>query len=155
MPALERALHDALARAGEEPVVLWLILDRLDSAPVPQGGARELLDELYATAARIDVLRIVLIGLPGAVPGIESALCEVETLAPPDAVDPSALEYSLGCLLTDRDLAPAAHEIARHASLALRIADLLREGDGTRNRLEHLSWLMSRAHLPTAGSWSS
>ncbi|MEZ5716237.1 MAG: serine protease [Paracoccaceae bacterium] len=153
LPALRLGLTELLRADPQNPMVLWLILDELDIVPIPQTGARELLDALYADAEAMRTLRVVLIGLDATLAGVDQATTRVEYLDHPDQVAAEALESCLGALMTQKRLAPAPDELKRHADLVTSMANLLQTMGTDGNRLERLSNVLSKVWLAAIRGW--
>lgn len=153
LPALRITLTALLRTDPAQPMVLWLIIDELDIVPIPQTGARELLDALYANAEAMRSLRVVLIGLNSALPGIDQATTRVEFLDHPDQVTPDALESCLGALMTERMLAPTPSELERQADLVTGVANMIQTMGASENRLERLSEVLAQVWLTAVRRW--
>ncbi len=153
LPALRQELTTLLRTDPAKPMVLWLMLHKLDIVPIPQTSARELLDALYAETETMPSLRIVLIGLNTALPGVDQALTRVEMTDHPDQVTTEALETCLGAMMADRMLAPAPVELKRQADLVNGVANMLQTLGDTKNRLERISDVLAKVWLPAAKKW--
>jgi len=62
----------------------WLVIDNLDSEPLPDAGVRLFLEALYTDIENIPNLRIVLIGLKTLPPGANTSLVQEEVINEPD-----------------------------------------------------------------------
>ncbi|MDX1784750.1 MAG: trypsin-like peptidase domain-containing protein [Roseovarius sp.] len=153
LPALRQALMALLRIDPAQTMTLWLIIDELDIVPIPQTGARELLDALYADAEAMRTLRVVLIGLDAALPGIDQAITRVEYMDHPEQVDPDALETCLGALMAEKMLAPSPAELRRQVDLVTGVANMIQTIGPPMNRLERMSEVLAKVWLTAARQW--
>ncbi|MDO8883369.1 MAG: serine protease [Pseudotabrizicola sp.] len=153
LPSLRLALAGLLSADPLQPLILWLIIDELDVMAIPQTGARELLDALYADAEAMRNLRVVLIGLDAALPSIDPASVRIEILDAPDQVAPEALESCLAALMTEQSLAPAPAELQRQLGLLNAVEAMVQSMGKGRNRLERLSDVLAQVWLRTVQTW--
>ncbi len=153
LPTLRTALTSFLHTNPDQPLVLWLIIDELDLVPIPQTSARELLDALYVDAEAMRNLRVVLIGLNSALPGINQAITRVEILDHPEEIVADALETCLGGLMAERMLAPSPAELKRQTDLVTGVANMLQTMGTDANRLERLSDVMAQVWLRAVKKW--
>ena len=153
LPALRGALAALLGSQPERLQVLWLIIDDLDVVSIPQSGARELLDALYADAEAMRFLRVVLLGLNAALAGVDPAITRTEVLDPPDQIAAETLESCLGALMAERLLAPAPAELKRQVDLVTQMANLLQSMGSGLPRLGRLSQVLGQVWLMAARQW--
>lgn len=142
------------AAAGRDPAhgrLLWLVIDQLNKSSLPATGSRQFLDTLYQQIRTTPEIRVVLLGLDGALPAGDPAAAAEEDLPNPALLEAAALERYLACLLTDCKISPDRSEIARLARLVLHSvrADSGANGD----LLVRLSQFLTGPLRRAAGDW--
>lgn len=153
LPEFRTALRKRLHADPAKPMLLWLVIDRLDEVDIPATEAREFLDALYADAVATGELRVVLIGLDGPLPALDPRRTMTDEIDHPDNVLPDDIETCIAGLMTARGLAPSRDEIRRHAEVVQAMADMLHAHFAGAPRLSRLSEALASVYLKAAKRW--
>lgn len=142
----------ALARDPAHGRLLWLVIDQLNKSSLPATGSRQFLDTLYQQIRTTPEIRVVLLGLDGALPAGDPATAAEEDLPNPALLDATALERYLACLLTDCRISPDRNEIVRLARLVLH--SVRAQSGANDDLLVRLSQYLTGPLRRAAGEWT-
>lgn len=152
--ATMKAMLLEIASAGPvQPYTLWLVIDQLDAVALPRIGARSLLDKIYGDPALLRVMRIVLIGLPEVLTGVDPKWTFTEKLDDPNILKLEDVEKCLSGLMVAAGLVPAVGETRRHSTMMIGATGALDPQGRQSSQLAVLSGLVSGVYMKAVAAW--
>jgi hypothetical protein len=136
-----------------QPYILWLVIDQLEAVALPRIGARSLLDKIYSDQALLKVMRVILIGLPEVLTGVDPAWISTEKLDDPNTLKPEDVEECLSGLMVAAGLVPSVGETRRHSAMMIGATGALDPQGRQSSQLAVLSGLLSGVYMKAVESW--
>lgn len=136
-----------------QPYTLWLVIDQLDTVALPRIGARSLLDKIYSDPSLLKVMRVILIGLPELLTGVDPKWTFTEKLDDPNSLKPDEVEKCLSGLMVAAGLVPSVGETRRHSALIIGATGALDPQGRQSSQLAVLSGLVSGVYMKAVDAW--
>jgi Trypsin-like peptidase domain len=136
-----------------QPYTLWLVIDQLDVVALPRIGARSLLDKIYSDQSLLKVMRVILIGLPEVLTGVDPKSTFTEKLDDPNTLKPEDIEECLSGLMVAAGLVPSVGETKRHSAMMIGATGALDPQGRQSTQLAVLSGLVSGVYMKAVDAW--
>ncbi|KAF0115088.1 MAG: hypothetical protein FD150_1149 [Rhodobacteraceae bacterium] len=152
--ATMKAMLMGIASASPvQPYTLWLVIDQLDAVALPRIGARSLLDKIYSDLSLLKVMRVILIGLPEVLTGVDPKWTFTEKLEDPNNLKPEDVEKCLSGLMVAAGLVPSVGEARRHSALIIGATGVLNAKAKKSSRLALMAGLLSGVYMKAVEAW--